>query len=229
MWVGAVAGALVVVAAMAAIWWFRCFRDIVVTDGTYMNMITGSDKATAFQAVLGLYRSGDILGFTGLDDSPDPSPRCYSWDQVTAVTDRNRLILYNRWSLVGQGDKLLCGLTFKHSKLAGVGTYDAIGNFAGDVSVWAPEGSSAQLAVGMTPDKAAAVLSTYLAEGTIAEIQTTEHSVAPPDQLDESALVALVPWDKWRLFTHDWGAIWLTFENGRLSKIHHRIQCTELP
>jgi hypothetical protein len=226
---GAVAIALVILVAGVVIWAHRCFREIVVTNGTYMSMVTGSDKSATFDAVLRLYRAGTIVGFTGLDDSPDPSPHRYSWDRVTVVTDRERMVLYNRWTLVGVGEKSLCGLTFRHSKLAGIGPYDAAGNVSGEVSAWAPPGSSAQLGVGMTAHEAAEVLSTFLAAGTIAEVRATEHDAAPPDQLDESALGALLPWDKWRLFTHDWGAIWLTFENGRLSKIHHRIQCTELP
>ena len=69
---GAVAAVLVVLAAVAVIWALRCFREIVVTNGTYMDMVTGSDKATTFHAVLALYRAGAVLGFVVLLNPPRP-------------------------------------------------------------------------------------------------------------------------------------------------------------
>ena len=225
-------GLAVAVAGLALLglgWVSRCFQDHRITSGSYMGMSIGADKYSTFEVVLGLYRSGAVGGFTGLDQHPGPSPRTYSLTSASAPDAADRMVLYDRWDLRASSNRPIGFLDFRDGLLSGVSLYDEAGYFSGMVEKWGAPGESRMLATGMTPQDARNVLSKYLASGSIAEVTWHEHSVAPPIRFDGSAYAALEPWETWQLFTKDWGGIWLKFQGGRLSEIHHRVQCMELP
>jgi len=212
-----------------AVWASRCFQDHRITSGSYMGMTIGADKAVTFAAVLALYQSGKIGGFTGLDRHSGPSPRHYSLDLSSPPEQSDRMVLYNRWDLVASDGAPLGFLEFEDGMLRGISLYDERGYFTGTIEQWTPRGGAHALNRGMSPQEARSVVMGYVSSGSLGAVKWNEHFVAPPTRLDDSAYSALQPWGMWQLFTKDWGAIWLTFDGDRLHEIHHRIQCTELP
>ena len=82
---------------------------------------------------------------------------------------------------------------------------------------------------GMPVQAAIEILTDLLRRGLLARVAATERDIAGPEVYDETAFSYLEPWNKWELSPLDFGGIWLSFSDGRLGKIHHRIQCVELP
>lgn len=210
-----------------SIWARRCFREIEVTEGAHLGIPIGATKPEAFRQVLALYRAGTIFGFRGLDRSGKGVPTEHRWE--AAAADLDRLALYDRWTLLGPGSKPLAVLSLRDGSLQSISVYDVNGSVVASPREWLPALGVPTLRVGLDPPAAVDDLREYFARGVVQAVETTIHDVATPVEFDDSAYAALEPWDTWRLSPHDWGGIWLHFEDGRLKRIHQRIQCAELP
>ena len=213
-------------AVIGAVWARRCFRDIEVTAGAHLGIPIGATKPEAFRQVLALYRSGTIVGFRGLDRTGKGLPLEHRWEANAA--DLDRLALYDRWTLIGPDSKTVAVLSLRDGALQTITVHDSTGAVIASPRQWAPGMGVPTLRIGLDPQAAVDDLREYFVKGVVLAAETTVHDVATPVEFDESAYAALEPWDTWRLSPHDWGGIWLTFEDDRLVRIYQRIRCLEL-
>jgi hypothetical protein len=220
---------IVLAGILVSMWMTRCFKETVVTEGSHLGLQVGSDKAHAFEQLLRLKETGVIGGFWGIDEQPGSAPRRYEWTAESSEDDFNRLELYESWRLYDPTGKILGAARFQGGTLGFVDTYDEHGYLLNHAPAWSPSPTAPELTRGISPTVAVAHIRDYLSAGFVNRIESTEHDVVPPSRMDATAFSFLEPWNKWGIATEDWGGAWVTFEQDRLVRIHHRVQCVELP
>lgn len=206
---------LIFVAIVIAYRW-RCGRDVVVTDGSYLGFEIGSPKAEVFPKMEAMRKDGSFEGYVGMDMT-----------EVTHVTASSppdefvRLGLHRAWDVYSSPQSNSAYIRLDQGKISRI-LVDPDAS-SRSVKTWGPSPSVQSLSVGMQAGMAVGIVRQYLAAGNLSEVVVVSPDAeqGPP----YFTLQALEPWDAWVLGRDGRGLLRLEFSGGRLTKIQHRHRC----
>ena len=190
-----------------------CGKNASITDGSYMGLTIGSDKAKAFERVEELARSGRFQGARGIEKENETALTLADDDSSFA-----RLLFHQGWGLIEPGDSSRrVVVSFEGGNITRL--FEARDQKL--LTSYLPTDSRARsLKVGMPPVKALELARAYLAEGSVSRIEVVAEDTGQGPQW--KSFEAMRIWDCWILRNEEWEALRLDFENDRLARIQHR-------